>query len=267
MAKRNRAVTHTLSTQSMTNSKTSSAKNGMAGSPFSSLTPATRKLIYEFALQQPEPIRVRWYEEEDDQRNSVASTPVDKYPTALTETCKFIRKECGTILYARNQFQFDSRTDSLPKPDIVKRFLTTIGTSNSRAMRSIIIKVGMYPSVTAHFLMHALQDIVQFSGVKSHIKFECRASICPDRLAAHGVYYGLVLDCNDVAASFQKLAVEKGAQLRSQEAALVSPQHWRLLQELKDAHKMWLTLGEAAYTVQTAENGDDEELCEAANGT
>ncbi|KAK3639344.1 hypothetical protein LTR56_012512 [Elasticomyces elasticus] len=256
-----------MSIQSMMNSKTSLTKNGMADSLFSSLMPQTRNLIYKFALQQPEPITVRWYEHEDDQRTSVASTSVDKYPTALTETCKLIRNECGTILYATNQFQFDSRTDSLPKLDIVKRFLAIIGRSNSRAMRSITIEVGLYPSVTAHFLMHALQDLVQFSGVESHIKFNCRAIICPDRLAAHGVYYRLVLDCGDVVASFQRLALEKGAELRSQEVALVSPQHWQLLQELKDAHKMWVTLGETANTVQTAGNGDYEELCEAANGT
>ncbi|KAK4890599.1 hypothetical protein LTR27_010761 [Elasticomyces elasticus] len=231
-----------MSTQSRANTKTSSTKNGMADSLFSSLMPQTRNLIYKFALQQPDPITVRWYENEDDQRNSVTSTSMNKYPTALTETCKLIRKECGTLFYATNRFQFDSKSDSLPKVNIVKRFLATIGGSNSRAMRSIIIDAGLYHSVTAYFLMHALQEAVQFSKVESHIEFKFRASICPDRLAFHGVNYPLVLDCGGIAASFQKLAVEEEVDLGRHEAAKLSPQHWQLLEELKDAHKIWVAL-------------------------
>ncbi|KAK5674758.1 hypothetical protein LTS10_012494 [Elasticomyces elasticus] len=243
MAKRsNAAAMRRMSTQSQANTKTSSTKNGMVDSLLSTLNSEMRNLIYKFALQQPEPITVRYCEDEDDQSNSLASTSVDKYPTALTETCKSIRDECGTTFYAINQFHFDGRTDSLPKTNIVKQFLASIGGSNSRAMRSVTIDTGSYHSILAYFLMHALQETVRFSRIHPYIKFQCLASICPDRLAAHGINYRLVLECSDIPASFQKLAVEVEAALRSLEAATVSPQHWGLLKELKDAPQVWEAL-------------------------
>ncbi|KAK5713591.1 hypothetical protein LTR15_011291 [Elasticomyces elasticus] len=233
------AAMRSVLTEPTASTKTSSTKNGMVDSFLSTLNSEMRNLIYEFTLQQPEPIAVRYCEDDDDQSNSLASTSVDKYPTALTETCKSISDECGTTFYAINQFQFDGRTDSLPKTNIVKQFLASIGGSKSRAMRSIIIDIGSYHSILAYFLMHAMQETVQSSTIHPYIMFQCSASIRPDRLAAHGINYRLVLECSDIRASFQKLAIGVEAELESQEVAMVSPQHWGLLKDLKDAPQVW----------------------------
>ncbi|KAK3636414.1 hypothetical protein LTR56_014201 [Elasticomyces elasticus] len=241
-----------MSTRSMANTATAATKDGMANSFFGRLMPEVRNTIYELALRQPEPIVVRWHDDREDHPEDVVSNSVDKFITALTKTCKQIGKECGTMFYAINKFQFDSSADSMPKTIIVERFLDTIGGENAKAMRFMIVDVGLFRSVLAHFLVYALQEVLRFSELNPHAKFECRASIRPNRLAINGVNYGLLLECSDVAASFQSLAAEKELELGRQAAAMVSPYHWQLLQELKESHGIWARLTKPVGTAKTA---------------
>ncbi|KAK5698215.1 hypothetical protein LTR97_007176 [Elasticomyces elasticus] len=263
MAKRSGlAAMRTMSTRSMANTKTDSIKDAMADSLFARLSPEMRNIIYEFALQQHEPIVVRWYDDLDDHPEDVVSNTVDKFTTALTKTCRQISKECGTMFYAINDFQFDSSVDSMSKTRIAKRFLGIIGGENAKAMRFMIVDVGLYHSVLAHFLIHALQEILQFSELHPHAKFECRASIHPNRLALNSVNYRLVLECGDVAASFGRLAAEEELKLSRQEAEMVSPQHWQLLQELEEAYAIWIRLTkptDTANMVKVAGDGTNSE--------
>ncbi|KAK5725081.1 hypothetical protein LTR17_013280 [Elasticomyces elasticus] len=257
------AATRTMSTRSMANTEMDSIMDAMADSLFARLSPEMRNIIYEFALQQSEPIMVRWHDDRDDHPEDVASSSVDKYTTALAQTCRQIGKECGTMFYAINKFQFDSSTDSIPKTTIVNRFLDTIGGENAKAMRFMSVDLGIYRSVLAHFLIHALQEILQFSTHNPHAKFECRASIRPNRLAMNSVNYRLVLECGDVAASFGRLAAEEELELSRQEVAMVSPQHWQLLQELEEAHAIWIRLTKPTDTADMVKVAGDGTKSEA----
>lgn len=97
-------------------------------STFLNLPPEVRNLIYKFAFEQPEPLRLRC----PSQRRLRPSRPSQEDSRAFLDTCRMIRSEAITLYYSLNALVFRSTEHVLAfvaDPDIhplIKSSLTHI---------------------------------------------------------------------------------------------------------------------------------------------
>ena len=184
----------------------------MDQSPLSRIAREVRNRIYELVLTQPESVRI------DESSFPIVFTryqPHRRKLLALTETCRAIRDECTQLFYATNEFSLVLRTSSrgLKKlPLALQNFYTTIGESNSRALRRIVVDLTPYwkddwecqdevlDSLCAFF--DSVQQNLPKSDIPCKSKVKCHFMYTLGSSAKIPQYIGITLDLQALYSSW-----------------------------------------------------------------
>ena len=138
-----------LSAESSTEPSTSI----MSKPPLLSLSAELRNKIWEYALQQPEPIDIMLKRSNSMQLGGLMydKTPGEMRVAALLRVCHQTQTECSQMLYALNIFRFTIHPSLLVRPQhdltwIYGRFLDSIGALQKKSLRQVLVNVALTES-------------------------------------------------------------------------------------------------------------------------
>ncbi|KAK4952372.1 hypothetical protein LTR10_009178 [Elasticomyces elasticus] len=232
---------------STSHSAKASKVDGMANSHLGRLSAELRNDIYHLALLQPEPIKVRWSLDRTLKPESLTSTSPTPNPTALLSTCKAMNEDCSKMMYHNNTFLFECKADGTEKIRLPTRFFELIGPTNRIELRSCIVHLDSYSSMTGPYCTSALEAVIRVAEALPQITFECRVIIEMPGTQK----YELVVQCNDMPGSFDALVCEKELRLKGRTMDDETRAETKLLAALKGARERWEA--KTRYSVQRIE--------------
>jgi hypothetical protein len=185
----------------------------MDASPFSNLSPELRNKVYEYSLQQEQPILIKAYSTpkatKPEHRTNIA------YPLGLTQSCREIRTECTKLFYAINTFtilvgDIESKTHVHRQ---FESFRTAIGCSNASLISSVVFEIEPVPVGSLSTMEDDLDKLFGFlrQVATEHVRkewscnFRAKASIV-DKIFVHTAPQVFMLDVDfaDLQGSFTK---------------------------------------------------------------
>ena len=174
----------------------------MDQSPLARLPPEIRNQIYELALHQPKGcmIEARRSTSKPGLQFKLAYWSTISDPTALTRTCKHIRRECVQMFYVINTFHVFIKDGCLTS-DIGSQFFEGMGEANSAALREFVLNIPPQAENTLicnpYKFFHLLKDLRKLPESHPGCAIRIQISLSYEQSCAHHA----TLNVTDLEAS------------------------------------------------------------------